>query len=83
MMDKDLAEQLEHSSSEWIYIVTWNNLLKQLFTPFEVEVIRSVGELEIGQIVWVSQVKVTQQLKTVYIIKGKAYYFFHFDIIVD
>ena len=83
MMDKDLAEQLEHSSSEWIYILTWNNLLKQLFTPFEVEVIRSVGDLEIGQIVWVSQVKVTPQLKTVYIIKGKAYYFFHFDIIVD
>jgi len=83
MMDKDLAEQLEHSSSEWVYIVTWNNLLKQLFTPFEVEVIRSVGELEIGQIVWVSQVKVTPQLKTVYIIEGKAYYFFHFDIIVD
>tara|TARA_B100000787_G_scaffold92893_1_gene68581 strand:+ start:558 stop:809 length:252 start_codon:yes stop_codon:yes gene_type:complete len=83
MMDKDLAEQLEHSSSEWIYILTWNNLLKQLFTPFEVEVIRSVGDLEIGQIVWVSQVKVTPQLKTVYIIEGKAYYFFHFDIIVD
>ena len=83
MMDKDLAEQLEHSSSEWVYIVTWNNLLKQLFTPFEVEVIRSVGDLEIGQIVWVSQVKVTPQLKTVYIIEGKAYYFFHFDIIVD
>ena len=83
MMDKDLAEQLEHSSSDWMYIVTWNNLLKQLFTPFEVEVIRSVGELEIGQIVWVSQVKVTPQLKTVYIIEGKAYYFFHFDIIVD
>ena len=83
MMDKDLAEQLEYSSSEWIYILTWNNLLKQLFTPFEVEVIRSVGALEIGQIVWVSQVKVTPQLKTVYIIEGKAYYFFHFDIIVD
>ena len=83
MMDKDLAEQLKYSSSDWIYIVTWNNLLKQLFTPFEVEVIRSVGELEIGQIVWVSQVKVTPQLKTVYIIEGKAYYFFHFDIIID
>jgi hypothetical protein len=83
MMDKELAEQLKYSSSEWIYILTWNNLLKQLFTPFEVEVIRSVGDLEIGQIVWVSQVKVTPQLKTVYIIEGKAYYFFHFDIIID
>ena len=83
MVDKDLAEQLKYSSSDWIYIFTCNNLLKQLFTPFEVEVIRSVGALEIGQIVWVSQVKVTPQLKTVYIIEGKAYYFFHFDIIVD
>ena len=83
MMDKDLAEQLKYSSSDWIYIVTWNNLLKQLFTPFKVAVISSVGELEICQMVWVSQVKVTPQLKTVYIIEGKAYYFFHFDIIVD
>ena len=83
MMDKDLAEQLKYSSSDWIYIVTWNNLLKQLFTPFKVAVKASVGELEIGQIVWVSQVKVTPQIKTVYIIEGKAYYFFHFDIIVD
>ncbi|EAR12250.1 hypothetical protein PI23P_06490 [Polaribacter irgensii 23-P] len=58
-------------------------MLKQLFTPFEVEVIRSVSALEIGQIVWVSQEKVIPQLKTVYIIKGKAYYFLHFDIIVD
>ena len=82
MMDKELAEQLEYSSSEWIYIVSWNNVLKQLFTPFKVTVIRSVGELEIGQMVWVSQVKVTPQLKTVYIIEGKAYYFFHFDIII-
>ena len=82
MIDKELAEQLEYSSSEWMYIVTWNNVLKQLFTPFKVTVIRSVGELEIGQMVWVSQVKVTPQLKTVYIIEGKAYYFFHFDIII-
>ena len=83
MIDKELAEQLEYSSSEWIYIVTWNNVLRQLLTPFKVAVISSVGELEIGQMVWVSQVKVTPQLKTVYIIKGKAYYYFHFDIIID
>jgi len=83
MIDKELAEQLEYSSSEWIYIVTWNNVLRQLLTPFKVAVISSVGELEIGQVVWVSQVKVTPQLKTVYIIKGKAYYYFHFDIIID
>jgi hypothetical protein len=82
MIDKELAEQLEYSSSDWIYVVAWNNVLKQLFTPFKVAVISSVGELEIGQIVWVSQVKVTPQLKTVYIIEGKAYYFFHFDIII-
>jgi len=83
MIDKELADQLEHSSSGWIFVVTWNNVLKQLFTPFKVAVISSVGELEIGQMVWVSQVKVTPQLKTVYFIKGKAYYFFYFDIVID
>lgn len=83
MTDKDLSEQLKYSSSEWIYIVTWNNLLKQLFTPFKVVVLTSVGQLLEGEIVWVQQVKVTMQLKTVFVIDSKAYYYFHFDFIID
>jgi len=83
MNKKDLAEQLKYSSSEWIYIVTWNNLLKQLLVPFKVAVIKPVGPLVSGQLVWVEQVKVTSKLTTVFIIDGSAYFFFYFEIMID
>ena len=82
-MDKqELAEQLKYSSSQWLYIVTWNNMLKKLFTPFKVAVINTIGQLSKGQIVWVEQVKVTMQLKTVFVIDGSAYFYYHFDILI-
>ena len=80
---KDLAKQLQYSSSEWVYVITWNNLLKQLFCPFKVAVLKSVGELFEGQIVLVEAVKVTIELKTVFVIDGSAYFFYHFDILID
>jgi len=83
MIDKNLAKQLKYSSSEWIYIVTWNNVLKQLFTPFKVLVLSGVGQLKKGEIVLVEQVKVTYQLKTVFVIEGNAYYYFHFDFVIE
>ena len=83
MNKKDLAEILKYSSSEWIYVVTWNNLLKQIFTPFKVSVISDIGTLHKGQIVLVDQVKVTMELKTVFLIEGNAYFFFHFEILID
>lgn len=83
MNKQDLAEQLKYSSSEWLYIVTWNNLLKQLFCPFRVVVLKPVGSLSEGQIVWVEQVKVTMELKTVFVVDGSAYYYYHFDILIE
>ena len=76
-----LSEILRFSTPRSLYIVTWNNLLKELFCPFEVLVINSVGDLLKGQRVWVDEIKVTKELKTVYIIKGKAYYYSYFDIL--
>ena len=83
MNKNELAEQLKYSSSEWIYVVTWNNLLKQLFCPFKAIVMSPIGQLSIGQTVWVEQVKVTIYLKTVFVIDGSAYYYYHFDILID
>jgi hypothetical protein len=83
MNKQDLAEQLKYSSSEHIYVVTYNNILKQLFTPFKVAVLKPVGQLSKGQIVWVRQVKVTMNLKIVFVIDGSAYFYFHFDILID
>ena len=83
-MDKqNLAFQLNYSSSQWLYVVTWNNILKQLFCPFKVIVLSQIGTLNKGQIVWVEAVKVTIELKTVFIVKQQAYYYYHFDILTD
>jgi hypothetical protein len=83
-MDKnELAEQLKYSSSQWVYVVAWNNLLKQVFCPFKAVVMSPIGELSKGQRVCVEQVKVTIDLKTVFVVDGTAYYYYHFDILID
>ena len=83
MNEKQLAEILRYSSPNELYIVTWNNLLKLLITPFKALVINDVGALKKGELVWVSEVKITMELRTVYIIKGKAYYYDHFEIMFE
>jgi hypothetical protein len=80
MNQKQLAELLKYSNSKELFIVNYNNLLKQLLCPFDVTVLHTIKDLKKGQIVLVDEVKITMQLKTVYVIKGKAYYYHHFDI---
>ena len=82
MTKKDLAELLKYTSPKEIYVITWNNILKRLFCPFNVTVLQDIGCLKKGQIVLVQEVKVTFELKTVYIINNEAYYYYHFNILV-
>ena len=82
MTKKDLAELLKYSSPLEIYVITWNNILKRLFCPFRVKVLQDIGALKKGQTVLVQEIKVTFELKTVYIINNEAYYYHHFDILV-
>lgn len=81
MNKKQLAEILKYSSSNQLYIVTWNNLLKLLLCPFKVLVLQDIGKLKADTIIWVEEVKVTIEVKTVFIIEGKAYYYFYFEIL--
>jgi len=83
MNKKLLADLLKYSNPKELYVVTWNNLLKLLFCPFKVSVKHDIGSLNQGQIVWVEEVKVTMELKTVFVIKGQPFFYFHFDIIID
>ena len=83
MKDKELAELLKYSSPKELYIVTWNNLVILLQCPFKVVVINSIGELRLEDIVWVEEVKITAELITVYLICEKAYYYYHFDFIIE
>jgi hypothetical protein len=81
MSDDELADVLKYSSPDTLYIITWNNLLKKLFCPFQVVVKHQIGDLEKGELVWVENVKVTVKLKTVYVVRGRAYYYDHFEIL--
>ena len=82
MTKKELAELLKYSSPREIYVITWKNTLIKLFCPFEVQVLQDIGTLKKGQFVFVDEIKVTIELKTVFIIDTKAYYYYHFEILV-
>lgn len=81
MNKNQLADILKYCSPKVLYVITWNNLFKKLFCPFKVRVLNPVGGLKKGEIVWVEEIKVTPELKTIYVIRGQAYYYHHFDII--
>ena len=83
MNDKELAELLKYSSSKELYVVTWNNILKLLFCPFKVKANRNIGMLKKGQNVMVEEVKITMDLQTIYIINNLAYYYYHFEIVLE
>ena len=82
MTKKELAELLKYSSPLEIYVITWNNTLIKLHCPFEVQVLQDIGTLKTGQFVLVDEIKVTIELKTVFIIDTKAYYYYHFEIVI-
>ena len=82
MNKNQLAEILKYCTPKVIYVVTWNNLLKRILCPFKVRVLNPVGELKMGEIFLVDEIKVTMELKTIFIINGNAYYYHHFDIII-
>lgn len=82
MTKRELAELLKYSSPREIYVITHFNVLKRVFCPFRVTVLQEIGTLKGGQIVLVQEIKVTYELKTVYIINNDAYFYYHFDIIM-
>lgn len=75
-----LSEILRFSTPKSLLIVNYNNLLKELFCPFFVVAMSSIGKLEEGETYSVEEIRVTKKLKTVYIILGDAYYYNHFEI---
>lgn len=82
MTKKQLSEILKYSSPNELYVITHYNVLKRVFCPFPVIVLQEIGMLKKGQIVLVQEIKVTLELKTVYIIDNDAYYYYHFNIMM-
>lgn len=78
-----LAELLRYSSPFSVLVVTYQNKIIELKCPFRVEVINNVGNLKRYKIESVEMVKLSTNLKTVFIVKGEAYYYRHFNILID
>tara|TARA_R110000796_G_scaffold37722_4_gene95171 strand:+ start:36892 stop:37143 length:252 start_codon:yes stop_codon:yes gene_type:complete len=83
MKEKRWAEMLKYASPRSILVVTCSNKLIELECPFKVEVIQSVGTLDKGSIVVVKMVKISIALITVFMINNQAYYYYHFNILID
>lgn len=82
MTRSQLSELLKHSSPRELYVITHYGVLKRLFCPIKVQVLRDIGILKSGQIVFADEIKVTLELQTVYIINNDAYYYYHFNIMM-
>lgn len=83
MKNNELYELLKYINPRTILIVNQHKKLMELYCPFKVYIKQDVGELKKGQYVFVDLVKVTPEIITVFIIDGKGYYFYHFDILID
>ena len=83
-MNKDgWAELLKYSSPDSIWVITWKNKLFELKCPFTVVVKYDVGDLLCGNKELVEKVKISSSMITVFIIRDKAYYYNHFQILID
>jgi hypothetical protein len=65
-----------------ILVIDEDDQLRRIYCPFAVLVTIPVGKFQLGDIVAVEAVKITLELKDVFIIEGKAYYIIHFRIFI-
>ena len=83
MNEKQMAELLKYASPYSILVVNYLNKIIELKVPFRVQLKNDVGNLTKGKIEEVELVKLSTNLKTVFMIDDKAYYFYHFNILLD
>ncbi|MAM29598.1 MAG: hypothetical protein CMC13_11305 [Flavobacteriaceae bacterium] len=83
MSNEELADLLKYSNPKHLYIIDYNNVLVLIICPFNAQVLQDIGKLRAKEIVEVEMVKITLDLITVFIIEGKAYYYYHFEILIN
>jgi len=79
--DEFLRELVRWVSSDSILVIDSTNKLRRIYCPFEVIAIVNFPDIAQGQKVHVDAVKLTIEIKEVYIIKGKAYFIVFFRIL--
>lgn len=77
-----LRELLKWVSSDSILVIDYKGTLRRLYCPFRAACLVTFPEIKQGEEVSVDAVKLTIEVKEVYIIKGTAYYIFYFQILL-
>lgn len=83
MNKNEIAELLKYASPYSILVVNYLNKIIELKVPFRVQLKNDVGNLVKGKTEEVELVKLSTNLKIVFMIDDKAYYFYHFNILID
>lgn len=81
MNKEEWVDFLKYLSPYSILIINYNDKLVEVNCPFKVLVLESISSLIKGKVYSVDKIMVSTTLLTVFIIKGKAYYYYHFEII--
>ena len=81
MSNEELIELLKYCSPNIIYVVNGKNRIIKLDTPFRLLVLQDIGGLRKGQMVYCTELKITQQGRIVFLIDGKNYHTYYFDIV--
>jgi len=76
-----IKELFKVVSIDSILVINREGQLKRIYCPFPIEVIIPVGKYKLGMVIFAEAVKMTPDLKDVFIIEGKAYYPFYFKIL--
>ena len=80
-MGKKLIDDInKFTSSDSLLVHTKSKGLIRLYCPFTVKVIQSVDSYMVGKQLEVVRVKVSPDLKLVYVINGTGYYHYYFSI---
>jgi hypothetical protein len=78
-----LKELLQWVSSDNLLVIDKSGKLRRIYCPFWVICLVDFPAITKGQKVAVDAVKLTLEVKEIYIIKGTAYYIIHFKIILE
>ena len=78
-----LRELLKWVSSDSILVIDDKGTLRRLYCPFKAVCLVTFPDIKKGDKVLVDAIKLTVEIKEVYIIKGTAYFIIYFKIILD
>lgn len=78
-----LKELLKWVSSDSLLVIDKMGELRRIYCPFIAVCLVTFPEIKQGEKVSVDAIKLTVEIKEVYIIKGIPYFIFYFKIILD